>query len=272
MAFHYATEMSFRLAAYAVCIDNGRVLLAHHVPSDNWTLPGGRVEHAEDPFAARHPGSRRGDRLRRGRRAPARRRLARDSRSRTHGRRTCAPECRHLLPGAHHRRRVATRAQRRDHGTDLDSDPRRRHLAPFVTGRCRPRPGADSSGNRPRRSGPGWRPDPALSHLRHTQMTCRRRTTLTCGVHAQSDVRRRHGHQTVPIVGPGRTSPGVGRTAADPPAHPRPRARTDRGGSHRRTADRHHDGGAGCITWWSRLRRPDPRSGNRHLAALGRPA
>ncbi|MFD8306763.1 NUDIX hydrolase [Streptomyces sp. NPDC059690] len=41
--------MSFRLAAYAVCIEGGRVLLAHHA-SDNWTLPGGRVEHAEDPY------------------------------------------------------------------------------------------------------------------------------------------------------------------------------------------------------------------------------
>ncbi len=40
---------SFRLAAYAVCIKDGRVLLAHH-RSKNWTLPGGRVEHAEDPF------------------------------------------------------------------------------------------------------------------------------------------------------------------------------------------------------------------------------
>ncbi|MEU1106866.1 NUDIX domain-containing protein [Streptomyces tibetensis] len=40
---------SFRLAAYAVCIEDGRVLLAHHA-SNNWTLPGGRVEHAEDPF------------------------------------------------------------------------------------------------------------------------------------------------------------------------------------------------------------------------------
>ncbi|WP_405392842.1 NUDIX domain-containing protein [Streptomyces sp. NBC_01102] len=40
---------SFRLAAYAVCIEDGRVLLAHHA-SGNWTLPGGRVEHAEDPF------------------------------------------------------------------------------------------------------------------------------------------------------------------------------------------------------------------------------
>ena len=42
---------NFRLAAYAVCIEDGRVLLAHH-GSKNWTLPGGRVEHAEDPFDA----------------------------------------------------------------------------------------------------------------------------------------------------------------------------------------------------------------------------
>ncbi|MGW2921719.1 NUDIX hydrolase [Streptomyces angustmyceticus] len=47
--------MSFRLAAYAVCIEDGRVLLARHVPPEgeaNWTLPGGRVEHAEDPIDA----------------------------------------------------------------------------------------------------------------------------------------------------------------------------------------------------------------------------
>ncbi|WP_329035081.1 NUDIX domain-containing protein [Streptomyces sp. NBC_01725] len=47
--------MSFRLAAYAVCIEDGRVLLARHVSPNgesNWTLPGGRVEHAEDPFDA----------------------------------------------------------------------------------------------------------------------------------------------------------------------------------------------------------------------------
>ncbi|HEY2508341.1 MAG TPA: NUDIX domain-containing protein [Streptosporangiaceae bacterium] len=47
--------MSFRLAAYAVCIENGRVLLARYVSPEgdsNWTLPGGRVEHAEDPFDA----------------------------------------------------------------------------------------------------------------------------------------------------------------------------------------------------------------------------
>ncbi|WP_409235847.1 NUDIX hydrolase [Streptomyces sp. PA5.6] len=47
--------MSFRLAAYAVCIADGRVLLARHVAREggsNWTLPGGRVEHGEDPFDA----------------------------------------------------------------------------------------------------------------------------------------------------------------------------------------------------------------------------
>ncbi|MFI1016145.1 NUDIX hydrolase [Streptomyces sp. NPDC020965] len=47
--------MTFRLAAYAVCIEDGQVLLACHVPPKgraNWTLPGGRVEHAEDPFDA----------------------------------------------------------------------------------------------------------------------------------------------------------------------------------------------------------------------------
>ncbi len=45
--------MSLRVAAYAVCIEDGRVLLAGHVPQQgelNWTLPGGRVEHAEDPY------------------------------------------------------------------------------------------------------------------------------------------------------------------------------------------------------------------------------
>jgi ADP-ribose pyrophosphatase YjhB (NUDIX family) len=38
-----------RLAAYAVCIDDDRVLLAHY-RGTHWTLPGGRVEHGEDPY------------------------------------------------------------------------------------------------------------------------------------------------------------------------------------------------------------------------------
>lgn len=47
--------MNFRLAAYAVCIEDGRVLLARHGQpkgEGNWSLPGGKVEHAEDPFDA----------------------------------------------------------------------------------------------------------------------------------------------------------------------------------------------------------------------------
>ena len=51
----YGAGMSLRLAAYAVCIEDGRVLLAHYTPSEgeaSWTLPGGRVERGEDPFDA----------------------------------------------------------------------------------------------------------------------------------------------------------------------------------------------------------------------------
>lgn len=45
--------MSFRLAAYALCIDDDRVLLSRCVSPtglSHWTLPGGGVEHTEDPF------------------------------------------------------------------------------------------------------------------------------------------------------------------------------------------------------------------------------
>jgi 8-oxo-dGTP pyrophosphatase MutT (NUDIX family) len=42
--------MTFRLAAYAVCIDAGCVLLVHHRATDHWTLPGGGVERGEDPI------------------------------------------------------------------------------------------------------------------------------------------------------------------------------------------------------------------------------
>jgi 8-oxo-dGTP diphosphatase len=47
--------MSFRLAAYAVCIEDRRVLLVRCVSpagESSWSLPGGRVEHGEDPFEA----------------------------------------------------------------------------------------------------------------------------------------------------------------------------------------------------------------------------
>lgn len=51
----HGAGMSFRLAAYAVCIDEGRVLLARWTGpggDSSWTLPGGMVEPGEDPFAA----------------------------------------------------------------------------------------------------------------------------------------------------------------------------------------------------------------------------
>ncbi len=47
--------MSLRLAAYAVCIEDGRVLLALCAQAkgeSTWTLPGGGVEQGEDPFDA----------------------------------------------------------------------------------------------------------------------------------------------------------------------------------------------------------------------------
>jgi len=49
-----STGMSLRLAAYAVCIEDGRVLLVRAVlpggGGSTWTLPGGGVEQGEDPF------------------------------------------------------------------------------------------------------------------------------------------------------------------------------------------------------------------------------
>ncbi|HLT62870.1 MAG TPA: NUDIX hydrolase [Microlunatus sp.] len=43
--------MSLRLAAYAVCLADDRVLLAQTSTGD-WTLPGGGVDQSEDPFDA----------------------------------------------------------------------------------------------------------------------------------------------------------------------------------------------------------------------------
>jgi 8-oxo-dGTP diphosphatase len=45
-----------RLAAYGICVVDDRLLLARYVSPDaterHWTLPGGRVEHGEDPYDA----------------------------------------------------------------------------------------------------------------------------------------------------------------------------------------------------------------------------
>jgi ADP-ribose pyrophosphatase YjhB (NUDIX family) len=50
------TAQHLRLAAYGLCLQDERVLLARYVSPDSaqrhWTLPGGRVEHGEDPYDA----------------------------------------------------------------------------------------------------------------------------------------------------------------------------------------------------------------------------
>ncbi|OLR94623.1 NUDIX domain-containing protein [Actinokineospora bangkokensis] len=45
-------KKTLRVAAYAVCVENEEVLLAHFVGrrSRHWTLPGGGVEHGEHPL------------------------------------------------------------------------------------------------------------------------------------------------------------------------------------------------------------------------------
>ncbi|GGP38390.1 NUDIX hydrolase [Saccharothrix coeruleofusca] len=44
----------FRVAAYAVVIDDGRLLLSRWIGADRprWILPGGGLEHGEDPYDA----------------------------------------------------------------------------------------------------------------------------------------------------------------------------------------------------------------------------
>ena len=48
--------LTLRVAAYAVCLRGDEMLLARWVSRDggsrHWTLPGGKVEHGEDPFTA----------------------------------------------------------------------------------------------------------------------------------------------------------------------------------------------------------------------------
>ncbi len=49
------TRPELRVSAYGICVDGGRVLLARYVGPDgvrSWTLPGGGVEHGEDPYDA----------------------------------------------------------------------------------------------------------------------------------------------------------------------------------------------------------------------------
>jgi 8-oxo-dGTP pyrophosphatase MutT (NUDIX family) len=43
-----------RVAAYALCVTDGRILLARWVGPDGkrWTLPGGGIDHGEDPYEA----------------------------------------------------------------------------------------------------------------------------------------------------------------------------------------------------------------------------
>ncbi|MGX9229825.1 NUDIX hydrolase [Streptomyces albus] len=114
--------MSFRLAAYGVCVEDGRVLLGRHVSSDGrstWTLPGGGVEHAEDPVdtVVREVAEETGYD------AVVERLLGVDSRvipaaeaRRGRGTRTSASS----LPPARHRRPASARAGRRDRGGGLD--------------------------------------------------------------------------------------------------------------------------------------------------------
>lgn len=46
-------NQELRVAAYAVCVQNEQILLARWVAPDGskrWTLPGGGMDHGEDPF------------------------------------------------------------------------------------------------------------------------------------------------------------------------------------------------------------------------------
>jgi 8-oxo-dGTP diphosphatase len=47
-------EKRLKVGSYGVCVRDGSVLLARYVPPDGasayWTLPGGKIEHGEDPL------------------------------------------------------------------------------------------------------------------------------------------------------------------------------------------------------------------------------
>lgn len=159
--------MSFRLAAYAVCIEDERVLLARYVSpmgDTNWTLPGGRVEHAEDPFDAvvREVAEETGCE------AVVERLLGVDSRV------IPAAEARlgieHQNVGIFYQVRITGGALRPEpNGETAESVwtslPRCRPPAPIVARRRRSCPGADPAGNRSRGSRCGRRS--------HSALTCR---------------------------------------------------------------------------------------------------
>ncbi len=50
------TTLRLRVAAYGVCVDGDQILLARFISRErrerHWTLPGGKVEHGEDPLDA----------------------------------------------------------------------------------------------------------------------------------------------------------------------------------------------------------------------------
>lgn len=50
------TTLRPRVAAYGICVDGDEILLARFISRErherHWTLPGGRVEHGEDPVDA----------------------------------------------------------------------------------------------------------------------------------------------------------------------------------------------------------------------------
>jgi 8-oxo-dGTP pyrophosphatase MutT (NUDIX family) len=53
MALEPEVRRRLRVSAYAVCIRDGEVLLARFVDErPHWTLPGGGIEHGEDPADA----------------------------------------------------------------------------------------------------------------------------------------------------------------------------------------------------------------------------
>ncbi|MFD1519238.1 NUDIX hydrolase [Pseudonocardia yunnanensis] len=156
--------MSFRLAAYAVCVEDGRVLLARHVPpmgESSWTLPGGQVEHGEDPFDAviREVVEETGCD------AVVERLLGVDSRVIPAA--TARARVEHQNVGIFYRVRITGGQLRPEPNGEivrvrLDPDPRCRLPAPVIARRRRPAPGTDRSGDRPRRSRPCRRLDPAL--------------------------------------------------------------------------------------------------------------